>query len=97
MYFECHVTLQGDKDHIKPIVESTGWTFSAIDGDPNMGDGVKCYATTQLNATKFDCQQAVNAVEQCANVLHAAGMTILRKKVELVVFDSRRDKVKVGL
>lgn len=44
-YIEAHVTLIGDPEELRPKVEETGWTFSCIFGDPNLGPGVKCYAT----------------------------------------------------
>jgi len=87
-YFECHVTMNGDPTMIKPIVETSKWTFSAIDGDPDLGNGVKCYATKQYNE-RSGLPAAIGAVSVIAEVLQKAGVNVVREKVEMVVYDRR--------
>lgn len=87
-YYEAHVTMLGDPDELASIVEDIGWKFSAIDGDADLGDGVKCYATRQFNARKGE-QNTVAALLEAAIHLQNLGATVLRRKVELVVFDDR--------
>lgn len=87
-YFECHVTMIGDPGLIRPIVEEVKWTFSAIDGDVDLGAGVKCYATRQFNE-RSGLPQAIGAVSQISEALQKCGVTVLREKVELIVYDRR--------
>src|SRR5690348_2491124 len=92
MYYECHVTLLGDPSTIKPCVERLRWRFSCIDGDPVLGDGIKCYATRHFHVRHGHSgvqAQLFAAAEQ----LQAWGLSVVRRKVELVVFDSRSVKV----
>lgn len=88
-YYECHVTLMGHPDTIRPHVEASGWTFSAIDGDPVLGAGVKCYATIQINASKNPLGSVIAKVNIAGATYRAAGLAVLREKVELVVYDLR--------
>jgi len=88
-YYECHVTMVGRSDLIRLVVERSGWLFSAIDGDPDLGPGVKCYATKQFNA-KNPKEDVVKAVESIAVYLGSYDCCdVVRSKVELVVYDSR--------
>ncbi len=92
-YYECHVTMLGDPEKIKPIVESlTNWKFSAINGDPVLGDGVKCYATYFYKA-RFDQASVVSALHSIAQILNEAGCNVIRRKVELVMYDDRSSAV----
>lgn len=90
-YYECHVTMTGDPRHVRVAVEDLGWKFSAIDGDPVLGEGVKCYATRQFKGT-------LNANTVLLNLNHAADRLslrwpVIRRKIELVIFDDRSSKV----
>lgn len=86
-YHECHVTMKGDKKVIQPLVESLHWKFSCIDGDPVLGDGVKCYATMFYNGLRQDL--AIKETIAVADKLKDKGVTVLRRKVEFVIFDDR--------
>lgn len=87
-YYECHVTIKGDPKVEKDRVESIGWAFSAIDGDPLLGEGVKCYATKHFNK-KFSQEFVAEWVAQASNALIMLGSHVLREKVELVLVDRR--------
>ena len=95
-YYECHVTVQpankntmGDKRQIKALVEQANWTFSSIDGDPDFGVGVKCYATFHYHKTT-ERELIIEKMEALAANLKDNGHKVLRTKIELVVYDNRK-------
>lgn len=91
-YYECHVTMVGDPVELRPYVESMKWKFSAIDGDPVLGEGVKCYATRQFKGTS-DKESVLIKLRQAAWLLENEGFEVIRRKVELVLYDDRSSKV----
>lgn len=88
-YYELHVTLIGHAADVKPMVVAIGWKFSSIDGDPVLGPGVKCYATLHLNCNKVTAEMAQSVVQNAANKLSGLGATVLREKLELVLYDQK--------
>lgn len=89
-YWEAHVTMKctgAEREH----VEALGWTYSNITDDPVLGPGEKCYATRQFNA-KRSHGFVVMEVHSAANVLARRGVTVLREKVERVVYDRKRTR-----
>lgn len=92
-YYEAHITLNGDPEFSKESVESINWKFSKIDGDPVMGDGVKCYATRHFNA-KWPTEDVVAWLFAAATKLNRLGIEVTRRKVELVIYDDRSSKVR---
>lgn len=88
-YYECHVTFTSDQKYLeqaKGLAALIGWKFSKIDGDPVLGEGVKCYLTTHYNARK-----SVDRIKRMLNAAHNDlenhGFKVLRKKIELVIHD----------
>lgn len=88
-YYECHVTFMGLRENLPTIAgELKHWKTSAIDGDPLLGDGVKCYLTRHysgeesLSVLKLD-------MEFAARRLKSRSLEVLRQKVELVIWDTR--------
>lgn len=94
-YYECHITLEGERSAVEQAVKSVGWKFSAIDGDPVMGKGVKCYATKHYNS-KIPSEAVVAEVETTADELRSRGCNVTREKVELVIHDTRAKSVRVS-
>lgn len=87
-YYECHVTCLGTPEEVKPHVEFIGWTFSAIDGDPDFGPGIKCYATHHYNF-RHTTDDVMDWVSMAAQTLRKFGIKVIREKVELVIYDIR--------
>ena len=88
-YYECHITMLGEPEKIRPIIVEEGWTFSAIEGDPDLGPGLKCYATKHFNI-KIDQKTVERLVHNEARHLNEyKNLNILRTKVEKVVYDDR--------
>lgn len=88
-YYECHITMLGEPEAIKRSMKKSGWSFSQIDGDPDLGKGIKCYATRQFN-TRTTVPSIIRELNDKAKFIgEVAGARILRKKVEMVVYDER--------
>lgn len=92
-YHECHVTMESkDIALVETHVKDIGWKFSCIDGDPILGDGIKCYATKHF-PSKCDVNDVVNNVKAASEQLSMYGHKVIRDKVELVVYDSKLVKL----
>lgn len=94
-YYELHITMQEPperREHIAGLVEKQGWTFSAIEGDPILGAGVKMYATQHLNPRHVTAEQAQGVVDFQAKVLEGYGANVIRRKVEFVHYDARKGR-----
>jgi hypothetical protein len=103
-YFEAHVTFTaGDNSRTTDptywarfLVERNKWKFSQISGDANLGPGAKMYATRQMNE-RIGVDEAIKQLEAMATILDKSPETdtykVLRKKIELVLFDDRSDLV----
>jgi hypothetical protein len=89
-YYECHITLRGQPQRLKELVESYGWKFSAIDGDPVLGAGVLCYATKHFN-TRHPESDVIREMNSVAAELAGKSLVeeVVRQKVELVVYDTK--------
>lgn len=92
-YYECHVTMTGDPQILRPLVEDLKWKFSCIDGDVVLGDGVKCYATMLYNQ-RMRPGLVLSLLHSVANQLTEMGATVLRKKMEQVLYDDRSSVVR---
>jgi hypothetical protein len=92
-YYECHITMLGDPEVLKPAVIGIGWTYSAIDNDANLGPGMKQYATKQIN-TKIGLEATIKTVLNAGADMRDRGAEVLREKVEEVLFDTRSSKVR---
>lgn len=94
-YYEAHITLQAPRERlseVRELVEAVGWRFSAIDGDPVLGPGTKMYATRHFNE-RLGSDGVLLELFKTADALGAL-VEILRRKVELVLYDDRSSKVR---
>lgn len=91
-YYELHITLEGNPNVIKSKVEKNGWSFSAIDNDIVLGTGVKCYATKHMSTMSETDESIKKYIEWRATELRKEGLTVIRTKVELVIYDSRAEQ-----
>lgn len=79
--------MEAKPDTIQGTVESLGWKFSKIDGDPTLENGVKCYATKHYNK-KYSLSLIIDVVAETSQEINRfCGAEILREKVQLVVHD----------
>lgn len=91
-YYECHITCKAENiASIRQHVLDGKWLFSKIDGDPDLGPGVKCYATKQLSIVWHETA-VIEQLEQFAERLRSKGITVLREKVELIIHDKRHGR-----
>lgn len=93
-YYECHITMLGNPEQIKRYAEGVNWIFSKIDGDPNLGEGVKCYATRQYNINRTIEDIILELDSVSILIRQAAKAIILRKKIEKVIYDERIKQTK---
>lgn len=94
--YECHITMESNgllsPAGIKDVVETSGWSFSQIDGDPQLGKGVKCYATNHFNFSEAGVeavQQSIvlNELDTYVDLYKSRGAKVIRKKIEKIVYD----------
>lgn len=87
-YYECHITMDGNPVVLEQKVLAVGWKFSAIDGDPVLGNGVKCYATMHysLRLTKAEIMKRLKTISEH---LTEHGAKVIRIKLEHVLHDER--------
>ena len=90
-YYECHITMIDSVPEI--AVTNLGWKFSKIDGDPTLGIGIKSYATKHFNA-KHDKSVILAELHKTADKLVARGYNVVRRKIELVIYDDRSSTVR---
>lgn len=84
--FECHITVETDAPGtFETFIERAGWHYSSITGDPILGPGTRCFATAHFPKAEL----AISLTNSMAGFIKAHGYTILRKKVEQVIYDSR--------
>jgi hypothetical protein len=84
--FEAHLTLpKADRDIASFVGETTGWTFSEIDGDPLMGAKPYCY----LTAYEPDATLLLSRMRGVAHSLRQRGVAVLREKVEQIIYDTK--------
>ncbi len=92
MEYEVHITMDyvPDKLSLQVFLNSYNWSYSAIDGDPLLGPKVFCYATKHYDPAVHDVVYVLQRTEALIELLKQQGCNVVRHKIELVVFDSRK-------
>lgn len=84
--FEAHITCPREASEIvQEVATKTGWTYSAIDGDPVMGKQAYCY----LTAYDFNGHHLLESVKGVSTILKIRNIEVLREKVEQIVYDTK--------
>lgn len=92
-YYEAHVTLIGRPAAVEPLVRAARWKFSHIEGDEVFGAGLKCYATRQFKSS-IPREHILNELQGVADRLVEQGCTVVRRKIELVLYDDRSSAIR---
>ena len=88
MNFEVHVTVpkpaaSSIQTELESLAESLSWKTSTIEGDPQLGKGPRFYFTKHFR----EYTDALVMMNMLAQRLQQCGIIVLRKKIELVMFD----------
>lgn len=83
--------MEDNRPIVKTIVKSIKWKFSAINGGPFLGKGLKTYATRQFNIKLPEDQVLQKLIDASNYIENVGGIKVLRKKIEKVIFDTRLD------
>lgn len=86
MYYELHITMQGNATDIRKHVEAIGWKYSCIEDDIILGKGHKSYATIHYPA-KRPFEEVMTSLMDAVNALFIRDVDVLRRKIELVLHD----------
>jgi hypothetical protein len=83
--YECHITLHlADAGRASSIL-IPGWKTSEIARDPVLGDDTHFY----LTAHDRDSLTIYEAMRLMSKMLAESGIEIIRKKIELTVYDTK--------
>ena len=87
MIYEWHITCpHAEAEQVSAAcAKMKGVKYSAIVGDPIMGPATFCYATGHA----FDLSKATADLQNVAMFMRNEKITVLREKIELIVYDSR--------
>jgi hypothetical protein len=90
-YYECHITVSKPTSLtslsvLKEIGLTYGWKTSSIDGDPLLGEQIFFYFT--IHSKSYD--DIFSKMEALSVHLHSLEFTVLRKKIEQIVYDTKR-------
>lgn len=84
--FEAHIIFDSEHaESVSVMAKLAGWKFSKIDGDPYLGNGVRCYLTRH-GADRMKLEANMRGVVAGAQAL---GFPALRMKIEHVILDER--------
>lgn len=90
--YECHITIKKpSKDIIKleVLAKTHKWKTSYIDGDPLLGKKIYFYFTCHHEGYG----KIFSKMNHLSGILEADGIKVLRKKIELIVFDTKKQLI----
>lgn len=91
MNYECHITIKAEAANIgEKVAAEMQWKTSEIKRDPILGPDTHFY----LTAHDTDLGRMTRKMHHTACYLENEGAEVLRKKIELIVYDT---KTGVGL
>ena len=91
MSYECHITVEIKYAwEAAKVAQRCQWKTSEIARDPLLGEATYFYLTKHEDAFP----RIFGQMTLCCNELEEGGIPVLRKKIELIVLDS---KTGVGL
>jgi hypothetical protein len=94
MYYECHITINPfhapltHPESCEGTVHRIGWGFSRIYGDPILGKGKFQYATKHFPHDE-GMTSVLEQLHKAASLLRGAQWTVVREKIELVLYDTK--------
>lgn len=84
MKYKCRITIPRERGHFaKAHGEMHHWQYSAINGEPTPGNEALAY----LKAYENDLLRLRDRMTMMSADLRAAGVEVIREKIELVIFD----------
>lgn len=85
---EAHITANIEHATVvRDMAEHTGWIYSQIAGCPLLGPGTYCYLTSYDR----DAHRLKRDMRAVCESLEKQGVTVLRSKIEHIVFDTKTD------
>lgn len=93
MSYECHITIQYSPNFVtelEGLCNTLGWKYSQIHGDPLLGKHPFAYATKHFPSTE-NVNMVMIELNQMAKFLTEARFKVIRRKIELVIYDSKRE------
>lgn len=92
MYYELHVTMEKVQDvkACRLFLSSQMWHYSCINGDAVLGDRTLHYGTRAVNGDST-LSHVKAVLNNMVNELTSGGYTVLRRKIEMVIYDERTD------
>jgi len=91
MYYEVHLIMRSIPDALSLRVYLTpyDWHYSCIDGDIVCGDKAKLHYVTKHFDGSWFLEEVEDAMNAMADSLKERGCLIIRRKIEMVVYDRR--------
>lgn len=85
--FECHITCNlADAVAAAAVAEELHWSTSEIERDPVLGKASYFYLTSHdTDLTRMQTRMAAARVN-----LIAAGVPVVREKIEVIIYDTKR-------